>query len=625
MYVDVSATDTTPVEKHRTNLWALDWESTEWLSNIEKLYWIGAYPADDILPITAKGPSNFRDVDGNIPDANTIPDRIPAANAVGGVPALGQIGDKDDLGKCGPIMEATLVNMVDNADLDNEASVLPDGNEWDIRHAGCEIQPYLNEIGFEITYLCEPGTDGLYNTPDDPKTGTVSIMMYLELAEIYGTPRPFHANARITYYIEHYNAAGVKQSARDFKVNKIIAFEGGVAGDNAYTVAKLAAPHIFDTFLSESTPPVPDAPAQVRVTITNFELNLRTDDTTGTVFADYARPIDADTAPVWAMLDGQAATIPAYISVQADDPRCNTLSTFWTPHGTNAGFASTDVDILSMKNINTAPTGEKNDGVDPSDGSSTPLAPFAPINTYVAGEFDAETVTDPVSGLSSAYIANKPNFTFWELGAVHRGQPWRTINLHAFTKLEEGVSPIMWRSYADGDAAILTQAKLGGFTETRGKVNANSSHAGTWYQLLNGINVGGTHAGTGGATLSDPQAKADAIVKYFADSDDRFLERGEIVRLPALTAGPTDREQEELVCKLANLLTVRQNLFSVMVTAQAVKDTGINDAGLYNTVEYDETNKYFCNILAEQRLLATVYRDAFTNIFRVVRVEYLED
>ena len=68
---------------------------------------------------------------------------------------------------------------------------------------------------------------------------------------------------------------------------------------------------------------------------------------------------------------------------------------------------------------------------------------------------------------------------------------------------------------------------------------------------------------------------------------------------------------------------MRQNLFTVLVTAQTVLDTGDKNSGTSNSVEYSK-DKY-CTIQSEQKILATVYRDALANTFRIMRLEYLED
>ncbi|MBT7302270.1 MAG: hypothetical protein HN849_22265, partial [Victivallales bacterium] len=172
MYLDYSVDTTELEEKHRTDLWALPWETQDWLTDTDDLDWLGAYPLDDAGGVTGRGPDNFRDAaTGNIQAANTDP-----ANSTGGVPAFGQFTSE-------AVTRSTLINIIDNADPDNEASVLPAGSEWDIVNVGCEIQPYLNEIGIEVTYTWDDGADDTITTDD---TGTVSITMCLELAEIYG-------------------------------------------------------------------------------------------------------------------------------------------------------------------------------------------------------------------------------------------------------------------------------------------------------------------------------------------------------------------------------------------------------------------------------------------------------
>ena len=130
---------------------------------------------------------------------------------------------------------------------------------------------------------------------------------------------------------------------------------------------------------------------------------------------------------------------------------------------------------------------------------SNPAAPFnAPDDLYDTGtagvarvNYDKETATDPAySGdakgqcLSTAYIANAPMKTLWELGAIHRGKAWQTINLkragglsgdtfnypdNKFVKdnAEAGIS------YTNGDAGILDQVKLTGKAYSSGKLDVN--------------------------------------------------------------------------------------------------------------------------------------------------------
>ena len=83
----------------------------------------------------------------------------------------------------------------------------------------------------------------------------------------------------------------------------------------------------------------------------------------------------------------------------------------------------------------------------------------------------------------------------------------------------------------------------------------------------------------------------------------------------------TDREKEEVIGKIANLLTVRQNYFSAIITSQIVKDMVTGYKGGTRGKFDDGVDE----ILAEQRLSAFLYRDALTNKFRAIRYEYLNE
>jgi hypothetical protein len=245
-----------------------------------------------------------------------------------------------------------------------------------------------------------------------------------------------------------------------------------------------------------------------------------------------------------------------------------------------------------------------------------------------------------VLGLSTAYIANRADITFWELGAVHRGEPWRTINLKAYKSNNTG------RSYTDdGDAVLLDQLKLGGFIEVQGRINANSADAYVWKSLLDQVEIGWDYADLIDPAILTPDSvmfvNSTAMANDIAtetNSEAPFQSRAKFVNLENAGSAKifvdgiggtqtNDRAQEEIIGKIANLLTVRQNIFTVLVTAQTVLDTGPNDPGGSRSVMYDSTpgNEKYCLIQAEHKLLATVYRDAFTNTFRVINVETLED
>ena len=140
---------------------------------------------------------------------------------------------------------------------------------------------------------------------------------------------------------------------------------------------------------------------------------------------------------------------------------------------------------------------------------SNPRAPFSDEDKYMASGnldawkeyYDQERIEDPAcSGenpadtteekrMSTAYIRNAPMKTLWELGVIHRGMAWQTLNIK---RARRSVSDSSWRrislsdneyvenlsaegvAYIDGDGIILEQTKLTNLTYTAGKLNVNS-------------------------------------------------------------------------------------------------------------------------------------------------------
>jgi len=264
--------------------------------------------------------------------------------------------------------------------------------------------------------------------------------------------------------------------------------------------------------------------------------------------------------------------------------------------------------------------------VDPVNDDNTDVQnPSSP--SPATSDHDTETATNPVN-ISTAYIRNGPPKSLWELGAIHRGEPWKTLNID---KYNDGSNDEI---YGNGDAAILGQVKLEPQTQTRGKFNANSPQKPAWEAVLAGITVGGEYDAPGGGdpisnfNIIDTDGGGPIFDKNGTNSGTPFSNRGGIAQAGSLadgTAGSsidqnTDRTQEEIIGKIANLLTVRQNYFTVIVVGQAIKDVGGISTASYGTFDPDHDQ-----ILAEQKIKAVVYRDAFSNELKVERYEFLED
>ena len=155
--------------------------------------------------------------------------------------------------------------------------------------------------------------------------------------------------------------------------------------------------------------------------------------------------------------------------------------------------------VGSMEIQETTCTGKLNESC------SKPNRPFFDGDKYSSSipkedwgwHYDQEAVGDPAAKkisegkyatMSTAYIANAPMRSLWELGAIHRGRAWQTINLKWAGGIAEN-SPFSYLdnkryenlsdagiSYKQGDAGILDQVKLTSATHSSGKVNVNMLH-----------------------------------------------------------------------------------------------------------------------------------------------------
>ena len=201
-----------------------------------------------------------------------------------------------------------------------------------------------------------------------------------------------------------------------------------------------------------------------------------------------------------------------------------------------------------------------------------------------------------------------------ELGRVHSYQPTRSLRLWSATTDQE----------SGHDAAILDLFKIGTATRRRGRVNVNTLTKEVLVALFDG------------ATTTSASAAAEAVLSRRSDAAMAFTNIGEMFGSVAGVSGsdPTqDAEEEEAIAKLAELITVRQNYFTVIACAQALKDVGGivyggNLQARYGQLdmEVDDSGtptRYVDRVLAEQKILAVVYRDAFSNRCRIDRLEFL--
>ena len=217
-----------------------------------------------------------------------------------------------------------------------------------------------------------------------------------------------------------------------------------------------------------------------------------------------------------------------------------------------------------------------------------------------------------------AEVKNSGFVRLGELGRVHAVQPMRSLRLWSATAADE----------QGHDAGILDLFKAGPGSIKRGKVNINSLQSRVLQALFsNATTVNASSAAT--AVL----AKRSAGVV--------FTNTGEVFGAVAGISGADpaqDDVEEEAVSRLAELITVRRNYFTIIACAQAIKDVAnlpyvdrgeqVKAQRNQLDVRHDEQGNvvgYVDRILAEQKIMAVVSRDAFSNKMRIERYEYLSE
>lgn len=232
------------------------------------------------------------------------------------------------------------------------------------------------------------------------------------------------------------------------------------------------------------------------------------------------------------------------------------------------------------------------------------------------GEIAAGYNSSPYSGIGAK---NAPIERLGELGRVHSYMPQRSLRLWSATSGDT----------AGHDAAILDLFKVGNAVQTRGKININSLQPEVLTALFKDC-----------TTVPTSQA-VSALLDYRA-SHGAFSNIGEAFGAIASLTGSNpalDAVEENTVAALAEKVTVRQNYYRILVCAQAIKDVkGLpyrDKDGVLTTaalgkmdVAYNSSGemlRYVDKILAEEKLMAVVYRDAFSGELRVDHVELLNE
>ena len=275
--------------------------------------------------------------------------------------------------------------------------------------------------------------------------------------------------------------------------------------------------------------------------------------------------------------------------------------------------------------------------------------PASPEDYTDPSAIDMETVTDPawidaVKHISTAVIADAPMKSLWELGMIHRGAAWETINLklagspanpsdriqlsdHAISKDWNATAGT---SYQSGDGGILDEVTISDSNtapaRTYGKLDVNmlwdsteNTNRGDYdedlikalFQNLRydqnaaAFNDNGIPATTSGTLLTGDDAYySDVQTRFMQDDGDRpfesraqFLDWGVDYCLGnafGLLTPDNDAQQEEIIGKTINLLNASTgalpNVVQVLIVAQTIRDVGGDGSDVNITkLRYDGT------------------------------------
>ena len=352
---------------------------------------------------------------------------------------------------------------------------------------------------------------------------------------------------------------------------------------------------------------------------------------------------------------------PYVLTMQVNDPRCNLIAkkndTGWDDKLWKIEKYDEDAG-----NVPDYTFDDDNDDIKGKDNSNFKTAVDDLKNKLDDKDWEHDVTFEESNtrSFSIAFIRNAPMQSLWELGAIHRGAPYQTINLKKFKDpnpnepadptLPSGSGSTVGK-YSDGDAAILDYVKIGPLRFAKGRVNANTRNLGAIDLLLKDIaeeTYDGEDLPSGDSVKWNLTIDADDLTD--PDKYKTSYNRGVMANLlfDMLDADvKTDRDAEALIGKTAGLLTTRLDTYSVYIVAEAlremrdipnedtyeaIKDTLVNPVKVKHYLRkaddkyFDDDNvkTSYCSIVGTQRMLVQLIRDAWRNEIKVERVQYLD-
>ena len=537
-------------------------------------------------------------------------------------------GSTDELGK------HVAANMIDFCDDNNTATIPPDYDfataDAEPAYCGNEKVPYINEVAFEVHATREASLDGQsysYFLEVTPKVELVNIFdEAVECSQIQlrvlGSLTVTCGNGRV--HGTHPTSGTPEEKSFSLTFSESVSMAG-----NTLYASKAFASHTMLDYAEGYATSEPDnvggmpvtvyMPPAVKYEFTITKVLVQTTDGTNVLdLAFFNKELELPfTIEMPGGRDGIAAFEKTYYaSLQAIDPRCNhrSLDWYWNKNTANKEIVeeeqiATDGDVRTLDAINK-------------------FANASDFETQYTSYGDKDKESSSSQKYHNAFIKNAPFETFWELGTIHRGEPFRTIRLTKYTAFTAGADI----SYGDGDGAILDQLKIGPICYSKGKFNSNSRIFRNYADVLfRGIKTDDdiehgsiTYSSTTPITIANLAAGT-----WPAPG----LSRAEFVSALPIASYGNDMESEAIIGRTANLLSTRNDAYTIIIVAQAMTEfedqtamgTLWSDANfmksVLNPTHYD--GKY-CSILGTKILTVNVLRDAWTNTFTIFRKSYAD-
>ena len=507
-------------------------------------------------------------------------------------------------------------------------SAISDSTDWLTtapKFTGNMKTPYINEIGGHV----QVKSTILANLPKYNISIDLKFWLYSELINIYATawPRlPSSAPAstlRLNVtgsFIYDYNIGKVAP-VTDVTVPinlDVDAFSWSGGAGLGYGTSIDVVTAVPSSPVGETIPiidnNVPGGLVKAIISNVRFTINRAVLYEPGTpnVFYDYAGINQTSTlaslqsytptaSDLSAMADGTTIsdTKDGWFSFETEDPRQNLnpgSTGDWTAQTANVDnlnnpavwTAIPGAPVLGKVNTNSSPAGHANVDVEPV------------------------TVTDPVNGnMSTAFIRNGPMVSPWELGFIHRGAKWQTLNLHEYDvnkakNYVAGATNIIpgGGKYSDtianggGDANILDQIKMNS-SASNYKVDLNnefqdpdtllSNRYIVFYALFKNIKSGSSMTNTApGIDDATATAVSDANIGSIITgiisrtvtgaTTNTYKTRAQVVNdiaavEPILTTYNSKAKKDEIIGKMINLVDF-DSYYTVILVVQTIKDVG---------------------------------------------------